>query len=88
MVIGGFGQRLLAAQGLIDPPSRQAFANGGRPERIKAVRQVPEHATAAQPAALEGHPVDTEVSVPTPCLIKADGLFIGFLTSAAQSPVS
>ena len=50
-----------------------------RPAREdQAIRQVPEHTTAAQPAAFEGHPVDAEVSVPMTGFIQADGLFVGF----------
>ncbi len=87
-IVCRFGQRVLTAKRLVGPPTRQAFANGRRPDRVEPVRQVPEQIAAAQPAPLERYPIDTEVSVPTPHLIQANRLLIGFLAGAGQSPVS
>ncbi|MNO77336.1 hypothetical protein D3C76_684420 [compost metagenome] len=87
-VIGGFGQFMVTTKHPIGPPAWQSLANGGRPERVEGVRQMSEHATTTQPAAVESRPVNTEPGVPPACFIESDGLLVGFFMSAAQSPAA
>ncbi|MNF83356.1 hypothetical protein D3C84_656790 [compost metagenome] len=78
------GELLMPTNHPVAPPLWQAGTNGLWPDRIEGVRQMPKHASAAQPAAFEGRSVNTEPGVPMACVIEGDRLLVGFLVRAAQ----